>query len=301
MSRRPFSFPGRVGYWLMCMAVISALAGCSPKITPSMSDEDLQTCDNTAATIKENVTFPVSPYDLKYKPFMTTPGEAVITSPLSGGVFPFEPLSISFTQPPPDPNISFRILKVYVTPIDTISLSQLYHPLISSNGVVASSYQNTIEYHWTPESSGKFIILVFFRNLKNGGNPDGLPKIDFGPPSLAHVCVKIDVLKAGDVMALSPQPGTIMPLLIPTNLVPSFTPTYTPSSTLTRTPTLTSSPTATSTFTLIPPTRIPPTRIPPTSIPPTAIPNCSAYTEKDVCERNGCSWNQGPSGAGVCK
>jgi hypothetical protein len=102
MSGRPFFILGRMVNFLICMAVISALTGCGPKISPSMSPEDLQTCDDTAATIKQDFTFPVSAYEVKSKPYLVTPGEAEISSPLYGSIIPYgEPVNISFNQPPP--------------------------------------------------------------------------------------------------------------------------------------------------------------------------------------------------------
>ncbi len=304
MPGRPFIILGRVVNILICTAAISALTGCAPKISPSMSPEDLQTCDDTAATIKEDFSFPVSANEAKYKPYLVTPGEAEISSPLYGSIIPYgEPVTISFTQPPPDDGVSNRILKVYVTPINTINLSELTIPLFSFYGTVPSTYPN-FGIIWTPGSSGKFIILVMFRNLRNGGNPGpgGLAYFDFGPPSLAYVCVKIDVPKAGGAKTL--QPVTIMPLENIT-LPPTITHTVTlfPTSTYT----LTFTPTFTSTFTPKPPTPKPPTLVPPTAVPPTAVPpttvvDCSAFSEQRPCEiNNTCKWVIPPSGGpGSC-
>lgn len=308
MPGRPFFIFGRVVNFLISMAVISALTGCAPKISPSMSPEDLQTCDDTAATIKENLSFPVSPYEAKYVPYMVTPGEAEITSPLYGSIIPYgEPVNISFTQPPPDPNVSFRILKVFVTPINTVNLSKLNIPMFSLSGKVPSTYPN-FGINWTPGSSGKFIILVMFWNLKYGGNPEGFPRIDFGPPSLAYECVKIDVPKAGGAKTL--QPVTMMPLeniTLPPTITHTVTLFPTSTYTLTFTPTFTSTftpfiPTFTSTFTPKPPTPVPPTPVRPTAIPPTTVVDCSAFTEQRPCEsNNACKWVTPPSGGpGSC-
>ncbi len=103
MSRRLFTFPGRVVCCLVGMAFIAASTGCAPKIPAVMSDLDFQACDDTAATIEQKLYFYVYPYQANW-PFMVKPGEAEITSPLSGGIFPYgEPVNVTFTQPPLTP------------------------------------------------------------------------------------------------------------------------------------------------------------------------------------------------------
>jgi hypothetical protein len=315
MSRGLISFPGRLVYVLICMVVIVVLAGCAPKLPDAMSPEDLQTCDDTSATIMEKYTFLVSPYEAKYVPYMLTPPPAEISSPLTGAIFPSgEAVDILFTQPAPDPNVSDRVLKVFVSPINSVNLTELPIPLFSLFGKVPSSYPD-LGVNWTPASSGKFIILVMFWNLKNGGSPGGLPHHDFGPPSMAYVCVKIDNPKVGGAKTVGPV--TMMPLqnitLPPTEtrtatLFPSsavtltFTPTFTPTFTSTFTPFI---PTFTSTFTPKPPTRVPPTdtptRVPPADT-PTPVIDCSQYDARtcplhlDVCE-----WYEPPTAAPYCR
>jgi hypothetical protein len=313
MFGRPVFKPGRVVYWLICMAVTGALTGCAPKLALGMSPEDLQTCDDTAATIKGQFNFPVSANEAKSFPWLVTPGEAGITSPAYADIFPYgEPVEILFTQAPPDPNVSDRVLKVFVTPIDTVNLTELPIAMFSILGKVPSSYQN-IGVNWTPGSSGKFIILVLSWNLKNGGYPKGSPKIDFGPPSLAYVCVKIDPVKV--VGANTLQVVTKMPLENIT-LPPTNTQTVTPWPTITNTFTFTPFiPTLTATFTPKPPTPVPPTPVPPTPVPPTPVPptpvrptaipptavvDCSAYRTADECTINACTWVEERTGGGSC-
>jgi hypothetical protein len=301
MSRRRFSFPVRLVYWLFCITVILGLAGCAPKIPDMMTGEDLQQCDDTAAAIKTQFTFAVSPFELKYYPWMITPPEAEISSPLSGAIFPSgEVVDISFTQPAPDPNVVNRVLNVYVSPISKVSITEIKHPLWSFyGGGVPADYPVAFDYSWTPSSSGKFVLLVFFRNLKNGGDPEGLPHHDYGPPSVAYVCVKIDNPKVGvnKTMGLV----TMMPLQNIT-LPPTETSTVTlfPSNTVTLTFTPTFTPTFTSTFT---PTLLPPVIISPTFTPTTvAAAACSSYTTMDAClSHNKCKWEIPPTGGpGSC-
>lgn len=312
MSRRRFSFPGRLGYWLICLAVIIVLAGCAPKIPDMMTGEDLQQCDDTAAAIKKQVTFLVSPYEAKYYPWMITPPEAGINAPLTGAILPYgEAVNISFTQPAPDPNIINRVLNVYVSPISSVSMTEIKHSLWSFYGGGVPSDYPDFTYSWTPASSGKFVLLVFFRNLKNGGDPEGLPRHDFGPPSVAYVCVKIDNPKAGviqpvgSVQVVPLQNITLPPTetytatsftsttLTPT-LTPSLTPTFTSTFTYTFTPLI---PTFTKTFTPKPPTLVPP------SDTPTEVVTCTGLSERDcTLHEDVCKWEIPPTGGpGSCK
>ena len=326
MSGRPFSFPGRVGYWLICLAVIGALTGCGPKLTPSMSDEDLQTCDDSTAKMKQwsDVSMPSS----NAQPYLVTPGEVDITSPLYGSILPYgKQVVIKFKQPPANAGVLYRNYRILVTSITGSNLDR-----VGDQYAVVTQPPTDFQVTWTPPGSGKYILVVLIRNLETiaflGGNTEAMGEqlqlklsmmedfdIHYGPFSLAYVCVKIDVPKAGE--AIPPQPGTIMPLQNVTNLAPTITRTATLLPTITKTftftpfiPTATSTftstpfiPTFTSTFTSIPPTRVPPTDIPPTDIPSTPAVICSNFTDERSCVANdACRWEIPPTGGpGVCK
>lgn len=286
MARGNFSFPGRVGYWLIFLVVTLAMVGCAPKIPEAMSTEDLQQCDDTTETIKTQIALSASPYEQKYVPHMVTPPPATINAPLTGVVLPFgEVVKIKFNQPAPDPNVSSRVLKVYVSPINSVSLTEVLHPLFSFYGGGVPADFQAFEYSWTPGSSGKFIVMVLLRNLRNGGDPKGLPRIDYGPPSMAYVCVKIKPPQAGDMQTVAP--GDVNPVQDITLPTITRTVTITPTSTFT----LTFTPTLTETLT---PTFIPPVIITPTfTLTATTSTSCNSIKDKAICESNNkCKWDQ---------
>ena len=109
-----FLIPGKMGYWLICIAVIGGLMGCTPKVPKAMSEEDLQTCDDSAALMKQNsdITKPVP----VSHPNLVQPGEAEIDSPLSASILPYgEPVAIKFNLPPADAGVKFRNYRIIVT------------------------------------------------------------------------------------------------------------------------------------------------------------------------------------------
>lgn len=188
MSGRAKSVLSRLVIFLICLIMITTMADCAPNISEIyLSDEDLQKCDETAGIIKEQFTFTVPEYNINGWPHLKTPAEFEITSPLNASVLPFGPVKITFTQPSPDPSITHRGLKVYVTPFDAVFPIAIYYPI----NIVPASY-SPLEMIWKPNTSGKFIILVMFRNFKPGGNPNGLPHKDFGPYTVETICIQIE-------------------------------------------------------------------------------------------------------------
>jgi len=305
MSGRSKLIPGRVVVWLICMTVIAALMGCTPKLPPSMSAEDLQTCDDYAW--KDEAL--VDNYDtlIGTHPYLALSGDVDLWSPLNGSILPYgEPVVIKFDQPPATPGVLFRNYRVIVT-----SLTRTNLEYVGDQYAVVGMSSFSLQVTWTPPGSGKYIINVFLRNLETLDwlldNPANYSEelsntlgtyLHYGPFSAAHVCVQIDVPKAGDIVPQ--QPGTVVPMKNVTITVPTATRTATHRPTVTKTPTFIPSPT--STFTLKPPTRIPDTPIPDTPIPPTAVVSCSIYTDERSCWANdACKWEQPPTGGpGVC-
>jgi hypothetical protein len=294
-----------VVHLLICMALIGALTGCSPKLGAGLSAEDLQACDDVAVKFSAALDNFFA-FDEGIVPHISLkPGIAEITSPANGSALPFGPVVIAFKQPPKDPGVDYRRnLQVKVRQIYTNDLQDVGNPY----AVVLPSPTN-LEIPWMPASPGKYIFMVLYRNLETTGEDITnvqmgaqleVEQIAHGPYSLAYVCVQIETPKAGG--AQSPQPVILMPLENLTTLVPTLISTATPLPTFTKppTPTPTQIP-ATATFTLVPPTPRPPTRVPPTSVPPTEIVNCSAYGDADTCSANPvCTWGQLPSGAYAC-
>ena len=283
------------------MAVIGALMGCSPKLTPSMSAEDLQACDDVAAKFGEALDNFFAFEEGIVPHISLRPGIAEITLPANGSALPFGPVVIAFKQPPVDSGVDYRRnLQVRVRKIYTNDIQDVGNPY-----AVVLPYPTELEIPWTPPGPGKYIIMVLYRNLETTGEDITnvqmgeqleVEQIAHGPFSMAYACVQIEAPKAGG--ANSTQPVIIMPLENKATLLPTVSRTVTPSTTFTTIPTLTpTKPIATSTF-----TPKPPTPVPPTDIPPTAIVNCSAYLDKTICESDpACFWEQSPSGAGVCK
>ena len=299
--------PGRVLYLLICTAVIFTMKGCGPTPVAQMSSKDLQTCDDRAAKI---ITALDDHFVSEIVPHISLrPGIAEITSPVNGSVLPFGPMVIAFKQPPVDSGVDYRRnLQVRVGQIYSIDL-----PYVGDPYAVVLTYPTELEIPWTPPGSGKYILVVLYRNLETTGEDitnlvmEGQLEdemIAHGPYSLAYVCVQIDPPKAAGAQSL--QPVTMMPLgNIP--LPPTITRTVTPWPTITRTPTFTPTETATSTFTRVPPTRKPPTPVPPTPVPPTPVPptevvvNCSAFGDETSCNASRmCTWVIAPTGGGSC-
>jgi len=297
MAGRKIPGFGKILLLPLCLIFIGALMGCAPKIPSVMTPEDLQTCDDTVAQIRAQVTFPVSPVQKLALPYLATPGEAQITAPLNGIVLPFGPVNISFSEPP-DPSINYHGMWIYVTPIDSINLSEVF----LFNHIYPTSMLN-FNGSWTPTASGKFIILVLFRNFRPGGNPNGGPPGDFGPGSVGYACVWIKPPKVDDVIPV----GTIMLQTLP--IIPTMTqmltasPTLISSPTFTLSPTIVSSPTFTMTFTKMP-TRIPPTStftLKPPSPTDTQV-TCSGLSQRDCALNSACKWTQPPTGGpGYCE
>jgi len=304
----------RVSYWLICMALITALSGCAPQIPKSMSGEDLQTCDENAW---EDDPLPYNYNDLINKhPYLAFPGDVDLWSPLTGSIIPFgEPVVIKFDQPPATSGVLFRQYQVIVSSFT----GQILERLGSNYAVIGMSSFNT-QVTWKPNKSGKYIIQVFLRNLETldwlENNPSWYSEelanplgtyIHTGPFSVAHVCIQIDVPKAGDDIII--QPGTVAPVQNVTFQVPTIT------KTLTRTPTATATftftpvtPTFTTTFTFTPlkptftSTRTP-THIPPTVVPPTPVVVCAGMDQR-TCELHldVCKWTVPPTGGpGYCE
>lgn len=300
MSRGLISYPVRLVYWLICIAVILGLAGCAPKIPEMMTDDELQQCVDTASAIQQNIFFAATPYDLKYKPWMVTPPLAEISSPFTGEVLPYgQAVKVAFSQPAPDPNVDFRRMGVYVSPTSTIQFTEVKHPLYSLSGMAKATIPDFV-YSWVPGSSGNFIVMVIFWNMRNGGNPKGIPSLDYGPPSMAYACVKVKPPQAGAVQPVVPV--EVIPLDVITGptvtatLIPSNTATVPPTFTPTLTPTFT--PTFTATFKLMLPTFT-------KTFTPTTVPqvNCSSYQTKDDCDAHYdvCEWYQpSPVASGTC-
>jgi hypothetical protein len=101
MAGRPFSFPGKVVYMLISMALINVLAGCAPKIPNNlMSPEDLQTCDDLGTKMRKGYSEESAPSS-NTKPYQVTPGEVNITSPEYGSILPYRtPVVINFNSRP---------------------------------------------------------------------------------------------------------------------------------------------------------------------------------------------------------
>lgn len=302
MSGRPSWIAGRVVYWLICMAVISALVGCAPKLPPGMSAEDLQTCDDNAWEDEELSASYESLIDTR--PYLALPGDVDLWSPLTGSILPFgEPVVIKFDQPIATDGVLFRNYRVIVTSITGGNMEW-----VGSEWAVVDMSSFNLQVTWMPPGSGKYIIHVFIRNLETLdwllGNPVNYSAelsntlgtyLHYGPFSVAHVCVQIDVPKAGDVVP--PQPGTVMPVQNITVLVPTATSTSTQRPSATRSPTST----ATSTLTPRPPTRVPPTS---TTVPPPPAVICSSFITDLDCRAHDdvCQWAPPPIGGDpVCR
>jgi len=286
---------------ILGLFAIAMLAGCAPQNLNGkyLSDEDMATCDATAAAFIDKVTFIIPDYMLTTQPYLKTPGEVGITTPLTASVLPFGPVKIEFTLPPADPNIKMVKIGIYVTPISTENLTSLIsypYDLIPAN---APKYGIT----WNPAASGKYIFLVLVRNFKTGGNPNGYPHSDFGPPSVAYSCVKIESItwQGQTANAVVVQPLPIYPTLTAsTPTATTFTKTWTPTPANTLTPTLT----LTNTPTLVP-SKLLPTKtftLVPTQPQPTEV-DCSSYLDARSCEANSaCYWYTPPTGGpGECK
>lgn len=327
-----FLFPGRVVYYLICIAVVGALLGCTPKIPKGMSDEDLQTCDDTVAKMKQD--YDVTKPPPASHPELVQPGVTEIAAPLSAGILPYgEPVVIDFNLPSADNGVLYRHYRVLVTSIKGMFT---YLDRVGNQYAVVNQNPTDLQLTWTPPGSGKYIVLVYMRNV---GTDASLGVIDTGeignqlelqiamaeeftvytgPYSVAYACIQIDIPKASEFN--SSQPGTVVPLQKITDLIPTITKTFTFTPTLTSTstpkpftPTITFTatrkpfiPSFTPTFTLRPPTDVPPTAIRPTDIPPTTPPpafDCSTLTTQRYCEaRNDvCWWEASPTGSGVCK
>ncbi len=318
----------RIFSCLVCIALSCTLLGCNKKLPQGMSEADLQTCDDTAAQLKQNYDITKSPPPAH--PELIQPGESEITSPLYGSILPYgEPVVINFTQPPATPGVTYRHYKVIVT-----SIKGMFDFLdwAGNQYAVVTPADTNFQVSWTPPGSGKYIVYVEFQNIKadvsmgyidpgelskelelqNYGNEDFT--VYNGPYSMAYSCIQIDVPKVKDIN--NSQPGTMMPLQNITNVFPTITQTFTftplpPTATATSTftPTNTSTftpkplpPTFTFTFTPKPPTPKPPTPKPPTDV-PTSAPSCGDYGDARTCEaHDGCTWVTPPTGGpGSCK
>lgn len=107
---------GRVMYWLVCMVVIGAVIGCTPKLPVGMSGEDIYTCDENAWEDEE----PIDNYELYLdtRPYLAPPGDVDLWSPLTGSILPYgEPVVIKFDQPPATDGVLFRNYRVIVSSI----------------------------------------------------------------------------------------------------------------------------------------------------------------------------------------
>ena len=106
-----------MGYLLISLAFISALAGCAPKIpTDIMSAEDLQTCDDSA--VKMGNSSDVSMPSSTAQPYLVKPSPVDITSPISGKILPYtQSVIIKFKQPSADAGVLYRNYRVIVTPL----------------------------------------------------------------------------------------------------------------------------------------------------------------------------------------
>jgi len=255
-------FHGRSVGWLICILITGMLIGCTPKILPSMSPEDLQTCDETAAS---NIgwTDPSKPSSTA-QPYLVRPGQVDITSPNTGSILPNgKSVVINFTQPTANAGVLYRNYRVLVTSLTGTNLDW-----IGDQYAVVTQPPNNFQVTWNAPKPGKYVIYVLIRNLETipeiGGNTaymgEQLEKkmmmteefdIHYGPFSMAYTCVKIE-----SPSLASQQPGEILPLQNNSDLVPTITSTFTQTVTListnTSTPTLISTNTSTPTF--VPPT-----------------------------------------------
>lgn len=317
MCKKVILLLGKVGHWIFYIAVIGALVGCTPKLPHVMSEEDLQTCDDTAAIMNQNSDITKSVPTLH--PNLVQPSVAEVSSPLSGSILPYgEPVIINFKLPPANTGVIYRHYRITVN-----SITGLW-PIdwVGDQFSVVSPSPTDLQETWTPPGSGKFIIYIWIRNIETesqymGFSPETLGEelllqsqmssnIDIytGPYSLAHVCVQIDNPKEGDIIVV--EPGTIAPLETIATIEPTFTKTLTftqtiPTFTATFTPTLTM-PTFTSTFTLTPLKPTFTSTFTPTPQKPKPVVNCSKYSDASSCKANhACIWKIPPTGGpGSC-
>jgi hypothetical protein len=310
MAGKLVSFPFKVGYWLIGIALIAALAGCAPKIPPGMSGEDLQTCDDNAW---EDEPLPYNYANLiAAHPFLAFPGDVDLWAPANGSLLPYgEPVPIKFDQPGATDGVLFRNYRVIVTSITGKILDR-----VGGEWAVVSMSSFNVQVTWTPPASGIYIIHVFIRNLETldwlEGNPAWYSEelanplgtyIHTGPFSVAHVCVQVDVPKAGEFSVQ--KPGTVVPVQGITVQVPTRTLTLTHTTTLIPSATLPLTPTLAPTFTPTFPPKLPtktPTLVRPTDVPPTAVPACSTYLiDRDCLANDGCVWERQPTGGFLCQ
>jgi hypothetical protein len=304
MSDRSFFLRGKLAYVLICLILAGLLPGCSPKLVPIMSSEDLQTCDDTAAAEKQSLLYNWSPDSTGGITYLVEPGKAEISTPDFGSILPLGPVTLKFKQPPADAGVSYRNMKVIV---ETITGSNPEWP-VSSYTVVPTA-QAELEVTWTPTKPGEYMLMVLFRNLETVsalgdntalmaeqlelramGNHEEDFIIHYGPLSLAYVCVKIEAT----VNQNQPdEPVVLMPVENVT-LQPSSTFTREPSPTFTSTPL----PNILSTLTRLPYRPLATL----TLLLPLPVVDCSVYPGLVTCNlAPGCVWDpQLPTGGGVC-
>lgn len=305
MAGRKTLGSGRFLLFPLCLVIIGVLAACGTGA--SLSASDLQTCADTVAKVRQQVTWAVQPYQLNYYPFWATPGDAQIISPFNGTVWEFgQQIDIEVKQPALDPGVQEHSIHIYVMPIDSVSFNDMvWGGPIKPFGFLYMPWPKQPEFtrQWMPNKSGKFVIIVLYRNFKIGGDPFGGPPYNYGPASVGYSCIRILPIKAG-VNVVEP---IIQPAIqefptreaSPTN---TSSPTFTSSPTGTPTPTLTLTPTFTKTI-LVLPTRISPTWTftpkPPTQ---TLVPSCSGLSERECALNSSCKWTIPPTGGpGYCE
>jgi hypothetical protein len=113
-----------------------------------MSSEDLQTCDDLVAQMKQQFG-DVSTPSSNALPYLVTPAEAEITSPDYGGILPFAPVVIEFKQPPENAGVSYRNFRVMVTSITGGNLER-----VGDQYAVVPLLPTGLQITWTPSTPG---------------------------------------------------------------------------------------------------------------------------------------------------